>query len=102
MAKVDLNWLELNQEKLPHKKVLCIDMKAFYASVEAVERGFDPLQVYLAVVGDKTRKGSVVLAASPALKKKYRIKTGNRLYEIPENSEIKVVNARMGLYLQNP
>ncbi len=91
--------VDINYNQLPHHNILCIDMKAFYASVEAVERGLDPLQVFLAVVGDKSRKGSVVLAASPALKRKYNIKTGNRLYEIPQNSQIKIVEARMEIYL---
>lgn len=65
---------------LPRFDVLCVDMKSFYSSVEAVSRGLDPLQTYLAVVGDVTRSGSVVLAASPKMKKEYGIKTGSRLY----------------------
>ena len=92
--------MEIDYEQLPDNKILCVDMRSFFASVEAVERGWDPLEVCLAVVGDKSRPGSVVLAASPALKEKYNIKTGSRLYEIPEKKEIKIVEARMGLYLQ--
>lgn len=91
---------EINYDQLPHQKILCVDMKSFYASIEAVSRGLDPLKVCLAVTGDKNRPGSVVLAASPALKKKYRIGTGNRLYEIPKVPEIEIVEARMGLYLK--
>jgi DNA polymerase V len=90
---------EIDYERLPRQNILCIDMKSFYASVEAVDRGMDPLKVCLAVIGDKSRPGSVVLAASPVLKKKYRIKTGNRLYEIPKISDLMIVEARMGLYL---
>lgn len=92
--------MEIDYEELPDNKILCVDMRSFYASVEAVEHGWDPLEVCLAVVGDKNRSGSVVLAASPALKEKYNIKTGSRLYEIPQKKEIKIVEARMGLYLQ--
>lgn len=69
---------------LPNENILCIDMKSFYASVEAVERGLDPLKVPLVVVGDKKRKGAVVLAASPMMKKKYNITTADRLYQIPD------------------
>lgn len=92
--------MEIDYKQLPDNKILCVDMKSFFASVEAVDRGWDPLKVCLAVVGDKTRPGAVVLAASPALKEKYNIRTGNRLYEIPRNKEIKIVDARMGMYLQ--
>lgn len=91
---------EIDYKELPRENILCVDMKSFFASIEAVDRGLDPLKVCLAVVGDKKRQGAVILAASPMLKKKYKIKTGNRLYEIPGNSEIKIVNARMGLYLR--
>jgi DNA polymerase V len=75
-------------------------MKSFYASVSAVILGLDPLTCYLAVVGDKERSGSVVLAASPALKREFGIKTGNRLYEIPDDPRIHVVNPRMKLFLE--
>ncbi len=90
----------INYQQFPHNHILCIDMKSFFASIEAVARGFDPLKVCLAVVGDQSRTGSVVLAASPTLKGKYGIKTGSRFYEIPPVAEIKIIDARMGLYLE--
>ncbi|KAF6628143.1 hypothetical protein H6F38_20215 [Paenibacillus sp. EKM208P] len=89
----------IDYSKLPHHEVACIDMKSFYASTEAVDMGLDPLTSLLAVVGDKNRPGSVVLASSPALKKQFGIRTGNRLYEIPSDPRIQIVNARIGLYL---
>ncbi len=92
--------MDINYEQLPNNRILCVDMKSFFASVEAVDHGWDPLKVCLAVVGDQTRNGAVVLAASSALKKKYNIKTGNRLYEIPRIPDIKIIDARMGLYLK--
>src|SRR5574344_1463887 len=49
--------------------VAVIDMKAFYASIECVERGLDPMKALL-VVTDTTRKEStIVLSVSSALKK---------------------------------
>jgi len=90
----------IDYSKLPDNKILCVDIRSFFASVEAIERGLDPLKVCLAVVGDKSRSGSVVLAASPVLKQKYDIKTGNRLFEISPASDILIVEARMGLYLK--
>lgn len=90
----------INYTQLPHHNIMCIDMRSFFASVEAIERGLDPLKAFLVVVGDTSQTGSVVLAASPMMKKKYKIKTGNRLFEIPRVPEIKIVNARMALYLK--
>lgn len=85
---------------LPKRTILCIDMKSFYASCAALAKGFDPLTARLAVVADLSRRGSVVLAATPALKQEFSIRTGSRLFEIPENEQITTVSAQMNLYLQ--
>ncbi len=87
-------------DNLPHQNILCVDMQSFFASIEAVSRGLDPVETPLAVLGDKKRSGSVVLAASPALKKRYSIKTADRFYQIPDDPKIKLVEARMGLYVK--
>ena len=68
-------------------------------SVEAVRRGLDPLEAYIAVVSDLRRTGAVVLASSPKVKLEYNIKTGNRLFEIPRRSPIMVVEPNMALYI---
>ena len=47
---------------------ICIDLKSYYASVECVARGLDPLKARL-LVADKTRSDQTIcLAVSPALK----------------------------------
>jgi DNA polymerase V len=92
--------MSFNYEQFPKKTILCVDMKSFFASCSAVAMGLNPLTCHLAVVGDTERQGSVVLAASPKMKKDFGIKTGNRLFEIPQDPRIKVVNAQMKLYLQ--
>nr|WP_278725953.1 hypothetical protein [Acidaminococcus intestini] len=47
---------------------ICIDLKSFYASVECVDRGLDPLDTCL-VVADKSRSDrTICLAVSPPLK----------------------------------
>lgn len=47
---------------------ICIDLKSYYASVECVHRGLDPLQARL-LVADETRSDQTIcLAVSPALK----------------------------------
>lgn len=53
----------MDYEYLPNRIIICIDMKAFFASVSCVIRRLDPLKTKLAVVGDTKRSGSVVLAA---------------------------------------
>jgi len=69
------------------------------SSVSSVIRGLDPLKTRLAVVGDIKRSGSVVLAATPLLKKE-GIKTGSRLFEIPKRKDIHVVNPSMERYIK--
>ncbi|WP_312517182.1 Y-family DNA polymerase [Anaerospora sp.] len=83
----------------PRRSILCIDAKSFFASVEAVRRGLDPLEAYIAVVSDVSRAGAIVLASSPRVKSEYHIKTGNRLFEIPKRSPIMVVEPNMALYI---
>lgn len=85
--------------RFPRRSVLCIDVKSFFASVEAVRRGFDPLAAYIVVVSDVRRTGAIVLASSPRVKLEYNIKTGNRLFEIPKRSPIMVVEPNMALYI---
>lgn len=70
---------------------LAIDLKSFYASVECVERGLDPLNTHL-VVADRSRtEKTICLAVSPSLKG-YGIPGRARLFEVVE--AIKGVNAR--------
>ncbi|RXI99571.1 UV damage repair protein UvrX [Anaerobacillus alkaliphilus] len=92
--------MRIDYPSLPARTIFCIDMKSFYASCSALLLGLDPLTAYLAVVGDTERDGSIVLAATPRLKSDFGIKTGNRLFEIPKDPRIKIVNAQMSTYLQ--
>ena len=71
------------------KVYCCIDLKSFYASVECVERGLDPLKTNL-VVADKSRtEKTICLAVSPALKQ-YGIGGRARLFEVL--SKVKEIN----------
>ncbi|SFV43697.1 Hypothetical protein SSCIU_00486 [Mammaliicoccus sciuri] len=76
-----------------------MDLKSFFASVSCIEKGLNPLTTKLAVVADTKRKGSVVLAATPPLKA-IGIKTGSRLFEIPQRKDIYVINPSMKNYIQ--
>ena len=63
------------------KTYLAIDLKSFYASVECVERGLDPLTTHL-VVADKSRtEKTICLAVTPSLKQ-YGIGGRARLFEV--------------------
>ncbi|GAB3792216.1 DNA polymerase IV [Virgibacillus kimchii] len=84
----------------PRNDVLCIDMRSFYASVEAVKLGLDPMKIMLAVVGDPNRSGSIVLAASPELKRKHGISNVSRFFELPDDPDIHIVPAHMADYLK--
>lgn len=84
----------------PRHDVLCVDMRSFYASVEAVRLGLDPMKTLLAVVGDTTRPGSIILASSPALKKKHGLQNVSRFFELPNDPDIHIVQANMADYLR--
>ncbi|MFD2046484.1 DNA polymerase IV [Ornithinibacillus salinisoli] len=90
----------MDYSSYPHNDVLCIDMRSFYASVEAVKLGLDPMKAMVAVVGDPNRSGSIVLAASPELKRKHGISNVSRFFELPDDPNIHIVRAHMADYLQ--
>ncbi|KKK33277.1 UV damage repair protein UvrX [Mesobacillus campisalis] len=90
----------IDYSDMQQNQILCVDMKSFYASCSAVMMGLDPLDCYLAVVGNSDRSGSVVLAASPRMKKEFGIKTGSRMFEIPKDPRITIVDPQMSTYLR--
>ncbi len=90
----------IDYSAMPENQILCVDMKSFYASCSAVIEGLDPLECYLVVAGNHERKGSVVLAASPRMKKEFGIKTGNRLFEVPDDPRIRIEEPKMATYLR--
>ena len=59
----------------------CIDLKSFYASVECVERGLDPMNTNLVVADSERTEKTICLAVSPSLKK-YGIPGRARLFEV--------------------
>ena len=60
-----------------------IDLKSFYASVECVERGLDPLDALLVVADRRRTEKTICLAVSPALKA-HGIPGRARLFEVEE------------------
>ena len=74
-----------------NKAYIAIDLKSFYASVECVDRGLDPLDANL-VVADPTRtEKTICLAVSPSLKF-YGIPGRARLFEAIQ--KVREVNAQ--------
>lgn len=63
------------------KSYIAIDLKSFYASVECVDRGLDPLKTNLVVADPSRTEKTICLAVSPSLK---AIGTGgrDRLFEV--------------------
>ena len=55
-------------EKQVSRQYIAIDLKSFYASVECVERGLDPLDTFLVVADPARTEKTICLAVSPALK----------------------------------
>lgn len=80
------------------KQYLCIDLKSFYASVECIERGLDPMTTNL-VVADKARtEKTICLAVSPSLKK-CGIPGRARLFEAVQ--KVKEANAQRKMRAPN-
>ena len=76
---------------LADKAYIAIDLKSFYASVECVDRGLDPLDANL-VVADPTRTDKTIcLAVSPSLKS-FGIPGRPRLFEV--NQKVREINAQ--------
>ena len=68
-------------ERESGKTYIAIDLKSFYASVECMERGLDPMLTNL-VVADKSRtEKTICLAVSPSLKA-YGVPGRPRLFEV--------------------
>lgn len=78
---------------------MCIDLKSFYASVEAVDRGLDPFHANLVVADPSRGRGAICLAITPAMKA-MGIKNRCRIYEIPSHVEYITALPRMKKYME--
>lgn len=82
-----------------NKTYLCIDLKSFYASVECVERGLDPLTTNLAVADPERSEKTICLAISPSMKA-LGIPNRCRVFQIPKNVKYIMAPPRMKLYIE--
>ena len=104
---------EKAEEVMSERSYVAIDLKSFYASVECVERGLDPLTTNLVVADASRTEKTICLAVSPSLKA-YGIPGRARLFEVvqkvrevnrakrPGEPELTylVATPRMALYLK--
>ncbi len=92
-----------------NRSYIAIDLKSFYASVECVERGLDPLTTNIVIADESRTEKTICLAVSPSLKK-YGIGGRARLFEViqrcrehrirtGETIEYIIAPPRMQLYL---
>lgn len=71
------------------KQYIAIDLKSFYASVECVDRGLDPLNTNLVVADVSRTEKTICLAVSPSLKS-YGIPGRARLFEVVQ--KVRAIN----------
>ena len=67
---------------------IAMDLKSFYASVECVDRGLDPLNTNLVVADASRTQKTICLAVSPSLKS-YGIPGRARLFEVIQSKRSK-------------
>ncbi len=77
---------------------IIIDLKSFYASVECVERGLDPMTAKLVVADPDRSGGTICLAVSPALKA-LGVRNRCRVYEIPAHIDYIMAPPQMQHYM---
>ncbi|WP_394456821.1 Y-family DNA polymerase [Leuconostoc suionicum] len=93
--------IEYNYTQEERRVIFMIDSQSFYASVECVERGYNPLKALLVVMSEQENtNGGLVLAASPMAKKKLGISNVTRQRDIPVCNELVIAIPRMNLYIQ--
>ena len=83
----------------PAKSYVCIDLKSFYASVECVDRGLDPLTENLVVADPDRGPGTICLAITPAMKA-LGVKNRCRIFQIPNGIEYTMATPRMARYME--
>ncbi|MGI6256355.1 MAG: Y-family DNA polymerase [Acutalibacter sp.] len=81
------------------KQYACIDLKSYYASVECVDRGLDPLTTNLVVADESRSDGTICLAVSPSLKA-LGVPGRPRLFEVKERlAQIKATTGKEVEYI---
>lgn len=82
-----------------NRKIAVIDMKAFYASIECVERNLNPFTTPLVVCDESRGNGTIVLSVSPYLKQ-LGVPSRCRKRELPNIPGMIFATPRMSLYVE--
>ena len=80
-----------------NRKIICIDLKSFFASCECIERNLDPFTTPL-VVAEPNRRGAITLAVTPYMKS-LGVPSRGRIYEIDKRIKYITAKPRMSLYI---
>ena len=88
----------MESDCLSNKSYIAIDLKSFYASVECIERGLDPLTTNLVVADNSRTEKTICLAVTPSLKS-YGISGRPRLFEVVQ--QVDNINASRFYQLKN-
>ena len=83
---------------MQERQYLCIDQKSFYATVECVARGLDPMTTNLVVADPDRSENTICLAISPSMKA-LGVRNRCRIREIPSHIPHIVAKPRMQLYI---
>lgn len=85
----------------PKRDILFIDVKSFYASVECISRGLDPIQAMLVVMSHSDNTGNgLILAASPKAKSALGISNVTRNDNLPTHPDLYKASPRMSFYIK--
>ena len=88
----------MTEVQTQQRHYICIDLKSFYASVECVERGLDPMTACLVVADPDRSKNTICLAVTPAMKR-LGVRNRCRLGDIPPTLEYIIAKPRMQRYI---
>ncbi len=81
-----------------NRTYICIDLKSFYASVECVDRGLDPMTANLVVADPERSEKTICLAITPAMKA-LGIPNRCRVFQIPAHVKYIMATPRMQHYI---
>lgn len=92
----------MDYRKEPRGVFFLIDNRSFYASVEAVQRGLNPLEAVMVVMSEQANtNGGLILATSPMAKQMFNLHANvSRQRDLPNTNQLWVVPPRMNLYIQ--
>ncbi|WP_286137176.1 Y-family DNA polymerase [Philodulcilactobacillus myokoensis] len=91
----------MDYSKEPHGVFMWIDNKSFYASVESIMLGLNPMKSVLVVLSENDNtNGGLILATSPQAKKRYNLSNVDRKRDLPNDPNMIIVPPRMNLYIK--